>query len=436
MKLKSLLKKFKTSEFWVAISTSGISAVVKMLAGLLINKIISIKIGPRGIAMIGQFLNFSALATNLANASYGQGVTKYIADPDVDERKVLATSNIFTTAISIVIGLVIAMLARQLSYFLFKTEEYTYIFYIFAAALPFFALNSLLLSSINGFREFKLLAVLKITNSIVALIIAGLLCWYFLLDGALIALSINTSVVFVLSVYIIVKAKKFSKLFNFNLSDFDKKTLVKLLGFALMTLTSAQLKPLVLLYLRNYIIVNDCETAAGIWEGTKRLSDYYFTVISTALASYYLPKLSSLKTNYELKKELFSGVKIIMPLFVLMAIIIYLFRNFIIVLLFSKEFMQISDLMLPQLIGDFFMILSLMIAYLMLAKAMLTTFMITQLAFAGLRILLSTYLFNIMGIEGMIWANAINYFLYCICLILIFKNIIFSQNEDFTHRRI
>ena len=39
-----------------------------------------------------------------------------------------------------------------------------------------------------------------------------------------------------------------------------------------------------------------------------------------------------------------------------------------------------------------------------------------------------------MGIEGMIWANAINYFLYCICLIFIFKNIIFSQNEDFTHR--
>jgi len=429
-----LNRKVLKSEFSVAITTSGISAIVKMLAGLVINKIISIKIGPSGIAMIGQFLNFSALATNLANASYGQGVTKYIADPEVDERKVLATSNIFTVAISLSIALIIAFLSSQLSSFLFKTNQYAYVFYIFAIALPLFALNSLLISTVNGFREFKLLAILKITNSIAGLLIAGFLCWYFLLDGAFIALSINTSIVFLISVYIIVKAKKFSRLFNFRMSEFDKTILVKLLGFALMTLTSAQLKPLVLLYLRNYIIMNAGEIDAGIWEGTRSLSNYYIMVISTALSSYYLPKLSSLKSNLQLKKELLSGIKVIMPLFVLMAIVMYLMRNFIVVVLFSSEFMQIGELLLPQLIGDFFMVLSLMIAYLMLAKAMLKTFMITQLVFAGLRIVVSVYLFDIMGIEGMIWANAINYFLYCICLIVIFKNIIFSQNESIINR--
>jgi len=422
-----LCKNSNKSEFSVALSTSGISTVVKMLAGLVINKIISIKLGPSGLAMIGQFLNFSTLATNLANASYGQGVTKYVADVDCDKKKVIATSNLFTIFISLIISIGIAAYANSLSVMLLNSEEYIYIFYVFSALLPLFALNSLLISIVNGFRDFKLLAVLKITNSIAGLIIAGALCWFFLLKGAFIAISINTSVVYLISIFIIIKYKKFSQLFNFNHKDFDKKMLWKLLGFTVMSLVASQLKPVVLLYIRNYILNHSGKNDAGIWEGVIRLSDYYMLVITTALSSYFLPKLSSIKEASLLRNEIVHGLKKIVPLYILVAIVIYFTRKWIILLLFSDEFFQMSNLLLPQLVGDLFMTISYMIAYLMIAKAMIIKFIIIEVIFAGLKVAFSIMFFGFWGIEGVFWANALVYCIYCLCLFFIFKNILFLK---------
>jgi len=423
------LRSFIRSEFTVALSTSSIATIVKMLAGLVISKIISIKIGPSGIALLGQFLNFSSLSSNLANASFGQGVTKYIADPDFADSKVLATSNIFTLFVSLTLSLIISLFANFLSFLLFDSDRYQYVFYVFAVMLPFFAINSLLISAVNGYREFRLLAVLKITNSIAALIIGGFLCWFFVFDGALISLSINTSIVFFISVFILYNSGKLFKLLSFDYKKFDRAILLKLLGFTLMALTSSQMKPLVFLYLRNYIINHSNILNAGIWEATKGLSDYYMMVVTSALASYYLPKLSSLKTDLLLKKEILYGIRLIMPIFIVIGSVVYFFRNFIIITLFSEQFQSMNSLILPQLIGDFFMVFSLLIAYIMLAKAMFKYFMITQLVFAFSRIIFSTFLFDSFGVIGMIWANALNYFLYSVTLVLIFRRILLTSSN-------
>jgi PST family polysaccharide transporter len=282
-----------------------------------------------------------------------------------------------------------------------------------------------LIATVNGYRDFKTLAKLKVTNSLVALVMSGSLAWFFLLKGALIAQAVNTSIVFLISFALIFRNR--NSYFSFNYLFFDKIILKKLLAFTLMALTSAQLKPFVQLFLRDYIITHGNEFDAGIWEATKRLSQYYILVLTTALGAYYLPKLSSLTTNLALRKEIISGIKIIMPLFILIALLIYILKGWIIQLLFSVEFLPMKELIFPQLIGDFFMIFSFMIAYLMLAKAMVKVFMISQIIFAGVRILLSITFFNIGGIEGVVWANAANYFLYTCFVLITFKKVLFAK---------
>lgn len=416
---------FLKSEFAKALSTSSATTAMQMLSGIVLNKILAITVGPAGLALLGQFANFKEMITSLANGAFSQGVTKYIADKDINNEYVISTSYIFSLLLSFILCLILIIFSKSISSSLFKTIEYQYIVIIFSVLLPLFTLNNLLLSVVNGYREYFVLTKLKSINSLITLVISGLLAWFLYLEGALLALAINTSIVFLLSYLIIYKNKE--KYINLNLKFFNYQILKKLFVFSLMAIISTQLKPIVQLIIRDYIINHSGDIDAGIWEATKRLSSYYTQVITVALGVYYLPKLSSLVTNQDLKKEIFRGVKIIMPVFIFIGMFIFSIRGYVITILFSAEFEPMNSLILPQLIGDAFMLFSFMIAYLMIAKAMAKVFIISQIVFSAIRLLISIYLFNYMGIEGVIWANAINYLFYSLFVITYFRNILFKN---------
>lgn len=423
--MKKILEKLKESEFFVAITTTGFTAVLQLLSGVIINKIIALKIGPSGIAMLGQFANFRDMMTRFGTGSIGQGVTKYVADSDYKDEEVITTASLFTLIVSLFIGLIILICSKFLSVFLFKTSEYQFVFYIFALTLTFFSLNNLLISIINGKRKFVFLARIKIANSIISLTISSLLSWFYLLEGALIAMAINTSIVFIVSLVMYFRnGDLFIKVSKYYWSLLILK---KLLGFTLMTLTGVLLKPLIELFLRNYIIENASVLEAGLWESMKRISLYYTQIITVALGAYYLPKLSSLTENSAIRQEIFKGIKLVMPLFVILALFLYFTKGFVISFLFTEEFIAIKPLFLPQLIGDFFMLLSFMVAYLLIAKAMTKLFIITQVTMAAIRIILSVVFFNTWALEGILWANAMVYLINTFWVYFLFRKILFNR---------
>ena len=79
---------FKTS-FW-----NGIATIIKIGTGLIINKIVAVYLGPAGVALIGQFANFTGMSNSIAGMGIGTGITKYIAeyhDDIVARKKILST---------------------------------------------------------------------------------------------------------------------------------------------------------------------------------------------------------------------------------------------------------------------------------------------------------------------------------------------------------
>lgn len=399
-----------------------------MITGLVVNKVVAVTIGPAGIAFVGQFVNFKALATSLASGSFSNGLTKYVADPKYDTTKVVATSNIFSLSVSVLLGVLIMFFGQYFSMMLLKDPTYAHIFRVFGFLLPLFALNTLLTATVNGFRNYKLLAWLKITNNVLGLILSVALVLSLNLKGALIAHAINSSIVFLASLIILHYYFSIQTVLSFNIKKFDKQVLLKLLAFTLMAITSAQLKPLVQLFIRNYIIQQGGEFDAGLWQAMNALSGQYLTIITTALGVYYLPKLSSLSSNIELRNEIFSGMRIILPAFLVIAVVVYFVKEYVIIILYSREFLEMKELFAPQLIGDFLKLFSFTIAYLMLAKAMVKLFMISQIVFASTRVFFSITLFDQFGVIGVIWANAINYFLYSIFVVIAFRKIILKNN--------
>jgi PST family polysaccharide transporter len=280
-------------------------------------------------------------------------------------------------------------------------------------------MNGFLISILNGEGEIKKLTILNIASSLFGLLITLILVKKLNLYGALISSIVTQSIVFFITLMFVIRSKWF-KLSMF-LGKMDREYRNKLLKYSIMTIISATTIPLSRIYLRNYIGANIGWDAAGYWQGITRISDTYLMLITTTLSIYYLPKLSSIQDKMELRKEIIYGYKIIMPVVIVMAAGIYFFRDFIIKLIFTSDFLPMRELFLYQLIGDVIKIASWLLGYVMVAKAMTKLFIISEVIFTFSFVGLGVLFIKIFGLVGISIAFMVNYLLYMIFLLFALK---------------
>lgn len=416
------LKRLSKTELVRTSYYTGIATFLQSLSGVVVTKIIAIFIGPAGVAIISQFQNFINLSTAAATGGLEQGVVKYVAEFKTKPNDIkFVISNAFKLSIlfAFVVSFLILLFANSLSEKLFNTDAYRQVILVFGGTIILFSINRIFISILNGTGEIKKLVTVKISNSIFALLVTSLSAYFFGIYGALYALGISQSIIFFISLYFITRCSWF------NLTYFSQKIsrvlVIKYLKYSLMSITSMILVPVVFIGIRNYLIQNISLEKAGLWDGMNRISNAYLGVITTTLGYYYLPKLASLNEKKLIDKEILNGYKIILPVVIFIMSVMLIFREQIVLLLFSNEFVEMERLFLPQIIGDFFKITSFILSYLMLAKAKTGFFVLTQIGFLSLLYISSISLVDIFGIEGAVYAHALNYFLYFILMIVLYK---------------
>ncbi|MGV8002185.1 O-antigen translocase [Photorhabdus temperata subsp. temperata] len=401
---------------------SLIATAFKMLAGLVINKAVSLYIGPAGLALIGQFQSFSQLIMIAAQGAINNGVVKYTAEYGPNDSK---TPALFSTAAkislitSIIVGILLILLSQTAAKEILLDIKYQYVFIIFGFTIVLFVLNGLLLSILNGLKDIQTYIKINIIQSIYSLIFTSILITFFSLDGALIALVTHQSIILLVTLFLL-KKHPIIKWRNF-IQPFNSPTAKKLMSYSAMAITSAVVVPVSHLIIRNYLGTTLGWNQAGYWQGIWYISTMYLMVVTTALSIYYLPRLSEITNNKELKKEIIQGYKFIIPIVTICALLIYLLRDIIITILFTQNFVPMRDLFLWQVIGDIFKIASWLLSYIMLAKAMTYTYILTEIIFSSSFVLLSIFLINNHGILGITHAYSINYTVYLITMILIIK---------------
>lgn len=404
---------------------NGIAVLIKTATMFILNKILAVYVGPSGYAVIGQFQNFIQIITAFAGSSVNTAVVKYTAEYYEDEGKQIAiwkTAGTVVVIFSIIVASLILILQKHLSLFIFQTTEYQSVFVWFAIFLLFFNLNTLFLAILNGKKEISKLVIANIAGSILSLAITGLLAIKFRLYGALIALSIYQSVAFFVTFIICYQSSWFK--INYLFGKMDSKVLKKLSSFALMTIVSIVFGNLAQIVLRNILIAEFDINYAGYWDAMTRLSGGYLIFASTILSVYYLPRLSELKNYKDIKQEVNYGYKVILPLACLASLCVYLYQDFIIGILFTKDFLPMKELMFWQLIGDVIKIGSWIVSFMMLSKAMTKIFIITEAFFALSIIPLSIIFVQYFGFKGIAMAFALNCLLYWIvCSYFSFKKL-------------
>lgn len=424
-KFASFAKRTAKEDIVKVFSFNAISTLVRMLTGLISVKVVASIIGPCGIALLGQLNNFSTILLGVANGGINSGITKYVAEYKEDEsaiKKNLSNALQITLFFTFIVSLGLIILHNQLSRLVMLSDEYGYVFLIFGFTIFLYTLNTLLISILNGYKEFKRYVIVNISGTIVGLLFT--ICFVFSmgLKGALISAVSYQSVVFFITFWICRKAPWLSVIYYRE--RLDRKMLRRFLNYSAMTLVSLSVVPVSQMLLRGYVISEISMTEAGWWEAMNRISNVYLMVITTSFSIYYLPRLSEIKEISELRYEIFKCYKVIIPILLSGLTLVYLLRHFVVMILFSPDFYPMESLFIWQLLGDFFKISSWLLAFLMVAKSMTKTFIATEVVFSGLFVVLGYLFMNLNGVVGITQAYFVNYVIYTVCMVVIFRKII------------
>jgi PST family polysaccharide transporter len=207
---------------------------------------------------------------------------------------------------------------------------------------------------------------------------------------------------------------------------FSKSAALRLANYSKMAIVSLIVLPLAQMIVRNHLIVTQTADNAGLWESMNRISNIYLTVITTSLSVYYLPKLSSLKTNEEIRAEVLSVYKLLIPFLLVISLLMIAFRYYIVTILFADGFQGVQQFFPIQLLGDILKMSTWVLGYILVAKAMTKTYIIVEVLSCTLFVVLSIVFVNMFGAIGATVGYAVAFLCQLLVMIFIFRKLLFK----------
>ena len=421
------IKKIVQTNLFKITSLNSLSVLMRIGIGLVTSKLLAVFVGPSGMALVGNLRNFSTSLESISTLGFQNGIVKYVAESKGDKQqlqKIISTVFVCLLSVAVLLSGILYFFAAYWNLQIFGNHfEYTIVFKAMALALPWFAISVFFLSIINGLGKFTAVIWITIIGNLIGLLVSITMILQYKTLGALLSIVITPALLFFVTYYFISREFHFLKLFQSNYFDFQ--AIRRLSSYSLMALVSSVLGPLVFLAIRKNVIAVVGIEAAGFWETMTRISTYYMLFISTILSVYFFPKLVEAKNNLETKKVFWSFYRYILPLFLAGLLFIYFLRNILIKLLFTTEFLPVTNLFFWQLFGDFIKVASLILGYQFFAKKMTSAFIISEIVSLVVLYFASIYLITIFGIQGIVMAQAFDNFIYFVVLAIYFRKILF-----------
>ncbi len=420
-----MINKLKNNPLIKVLSLNSISVAVSFILGIFSSKIISVFLGTPGMALTGSFRNFTTMLKSIATLGISNSVVKLFVENREDEEELSVIYSTFFglfLIISSVLGICVVLFASYISDFIFYKNSYYIPIQFFGLALPMIVINVFWTSIYNAFEQFKFIVIIQIISNILLFAITSFLIWKENLFGGLLSVAIGDVVSFIITYFFIKKS------FGYFRFSFQKMTVSKyytiIKRFSIMAFLSATLVPITLILIRNKIVTLYSTQEAGIWDGLTRLSGFYMMFFNAGLSLYYVPKLASLTTDKEFKTELKDYFKILLPLFVVMLLVIFILKDFIIDLTFTKEFYKIKNILIWQMLGDFFRIMSLAFGFQIVIKSMMKRYFIIEIVFNATFLILSFLLLPRYSSEGVVKSYFLASLLCFFIMLFMFRRVI------------
>ena len=408
-------------------SANSIVVLIRMVFSLASQKVLAIVIGAEGLALVGNFRNVINFLEQFSIFGAFNGLVKYISEHknNKDElSKISSTAFVFTCIASIISFIVLFFGANQLNDFIFGSEsQLGFLFKILAFMIPFLGISGILNGFLNGHSDYKIYARANIFTVILSTVLIIWLTLSHNLKGSLVAISFVPIIQFL--GLILFSYKKYHTYFkNITFGLIYKN---KLLCYSVMSLVIVLLANWVDVVVRNLIKDTISGNDAGYWTAMTSISKTYMQFSATIFPLYILPRYSKMTSSFEFRKEVGHIFKLLLPIFAFGMLLIFIFKNLVIQILYTDDFMPMSNLFIWQLLGDLTKLAALIISYKFLAKKQFVYFISIEVLSVVLFYVFSKYFIVNFGTEGIVIANFVRYVVYFFVALFILRHHFFGK---------
>lgn len=392
---------------------NGAATAVRLAAGLALNKLLAVYVGPAGFGVIGQFQSLTAMVGAAAGGIFGPGVTKLTAEHGGSPQVQAA---VWRTALTLgLVGagaasLLVLVLGPALAEGVLGDAALRGVLPWLAASSALLAVNTVLLAALSGLKRVDAFVTATILGSLASVGAAALLVLRFGLFGGLIALPIGQALCGVITAVVFRRAWR--SRWRDLVGRLDRRAARSLAGFGLMAATTAVVVPLSQIVIRDGLTRIAGAELAGLWQAMWKLSETHLLMLTTTLSLYFLPRLAEIREGGALRREIAKGYRFVIPLVVATAAAIYVLREPLTMALFSPAFLPLAQALGWQLLGDVLKIASWIPAYTMISHARTRLYIATELVFAGLVTLACLAGARAWGLPGAAAGYAATYAVY------------------------
>ncbi|MBC5993213.1 MATE family efflux transporter [Pontibacter cellulosilyticus] len=396
------------SSFW-----SFVSILVRAVSNIAINKLFAIFYGPNGITLYAHFQNLLSIVTTVPDGGVNIGLVKFLAKGQptsgVYKRYFWAGMLLNFLCILVALGLIFGFPGYYLEAFL---REVTW-----SSGWRwglYFSIGSMLVTLNLGLQAVVLArqqlkwhvfssAVMSIGGVLVVYFTQGELPLNILLLWVLAAQAI--------SFFLMLGVLYFKRLLpSLKSISIPKSVYRDLWKYILMALSAVVCLKLTNFYIRDFVIARFDLYQTGLWQAVVKVSENYSTVYSAVISMLVYPRLAAMVNEEDaLRKFVRNTFYLVMPGLAAALLLVYLLRDWVLLLLFNEDFVVASYLFDYQLLGDFFRMWSVILTNLIVVRAHVKLYIGWQLSSALLYITLVSVLVKPFGLEGITIAHAVRY---------------------------
>ena len=414
------------SQFFKSSSWSFSAVVVRTFGALAVNKVFAAYLGTAGITLLAHFQNLMALFTVLPSEGVNRCIMKHWSDPQQSEQSKIKVFQSGFWLTNVLVLILFALYYWKKEYFFTRfIGEYSERQFLgfFMLAIVLLLLTQMFNAVILAKRDVKAFAFISFWGSAMVLGCSLLGIIYGSMDEALLGYVAGYGLMFLGSLtYFIVKRKTL----RLGFGKPDGESMKKLASFLLMAISSIVFGKLLDFMVRDHIIELYGADRTGLWQSVAKMSSSYILVFTGTIGVVYYPKMASLIHE---PRKLRAYVLKVMGFVAFISIIclgVYYFnRNFVLQLFFDEGFERAGYLVRYQAGGDFFALISYLLAYLLSARVQTWRYILSQALSAGVYLFLIMLLVDRLNLEALTMAYMWRHIAFFLILIIFNRRLLF-----------
>ncbi|BDC98137.1 hypothetical protein [Persicobacter psychrovividus] len=390
-------------------------------------KLFAVYFGPAGVALVAHFQNLVELITQIPNEGINRALVHFWGNPTLEDgprRRVFYAAIIYNLIVLFLgFGVFFGLKHIFLKEFIELNDLLQLPFEgLFFTIMSLLLLHLFLMAVILSHGHAKIYTTFSLVSLICSLILVAYFVQYNDQQLALLSVTFGQLLGLVCALVFSVRHRLVRKVKPIETS---KGSMEAIWNFMLVTFGAFVFGKMLEYGVREWMINAYGLEQAGQWQSVVKISENYFLLFTGTVGLAFFPKVNQLILFPEELRIYVRGViALVVPVTLIGSLFIFFGKEWLLVGLYSEDFLPASKFFLYQQTGDFFLIIAYLLAFMLSAQSKPIAHLSLQFGATVLYLVFIFYFCSRDGLLGVVEAHALKSAIYFAVLLFLNRRLV------------